>query len=132
MFLVNSRSHLVTSARLGSERQGLHLIRAHLLPKLRCHFAEFLHPSCLIRLRILTLSTCVGLGYGLHNLKLRGFSWKQGINHFISLETRYHASALIFRICLKDLPTRLNRDNHRPADLTFFVTPSQLSEVREY
>ena len=38
-------------------------MRAHLLPKLRCHFAEFLNQSSLERLRILTLPTCVGLRY---------------------------------------------------------------------
>ena len=44
-----------------------------------------------------------------HDLKLRGFSWKPGINHFVSVETRHHASALPPRICLRRLPTRLNR-----------------------
>ena len=38
--------------------------RAPLLPKLRGYFAEFLHPSSLTHLRILSLPTCVGLGYG--------------------------------------------------------------------
>ena len=66
------------------------------------------------------------------NLKLRGFSWKHGINRFVSIETRHHVSVLISRICLRDLPTRLNRDIQRPADLTFSVTPSQLREVQEY
>ena len=36
-----------------------------LIPKLRRQFAEFLQQSCLKRLGILYLSTCVGLGYGL-------------------------------------------------------------------
>ena len=36
----------------------------HLLPKLRCYFAEFLNKGSLTRLGILTLSTCVGLRYG--------------------------------------------------------------------
>ena len=45
--------------------RGLHILGAHLLPKLRCYFAEFLHPSSLKRLGILSLPTCVGLGYGL-------------------------------------------------------------------
>ena len=35
-----------------------------LLPKLRGHFAEFLNHSSLVRLGILYLTTCVGLGYG--------------------------------------------------------------------
>ena len=39
-------------------------MRAHLLPKLRCHFAEFLNQSSLKRLRILSPPTCVGLRYG--------------------------------------------------------------------
>ena len=42
------------------------------------------------------------------DLKLRGFSWKQSIWHFGSIEPRHHASALISRICLRDLPKRLN------------------------
>ena len=37
---------------------------AHLIPKLRCQFAEFLLLSSLKRLRILFLPTCVGLRYG--------------------------------------------------------------------
>ena len=37
---------------------------AHLLPKLRCQFAEFLLLSSLKRLRIFILPTCVGLRYG--------------------------------------------------------------------
>ena len=45
--------------------QGLHILGAHLIPKLRCKFAEFLLPSSLKRLRILILPTCVGLRYGL-------------------------------------------------------------------
>ncbi len=92
MFLVNSRSHLVSAASFCSDSKYLHIPEAYLLPKLRYHFAEFLHPSCLIRLRILTLSTCVGLGYGLLNLKLRGFSWKLGISCFSSVDDRHRIS----------------------------------------
>ncbi len=33
----------------------------------------------------------------------------------------HHASALIFRICLENQPTRLNRDNRRPANIAFSV-----------
>ena len=46
--------------------QGRTLTRAaaHLLPKLRCEFAEFLHKRSLKRLGILSPSTCVGLRYG--------------------------------------------------------------------
>ena len=45
-------------------RCSLHTNRAHLLPKLRCQFAEFLLQSSLKRLRILISPTCVGLRYG--------------------------------------------------------------------
>nr|ADI18282.1 hypothetical protein [uncultured Chromatiales bacterium HF0200_41F04] len=59
-------------------------------------------------------------------LKLRGFSWKQGINHFGPKKgPRHRISGLLSRIFLRELPTCLNRDNHHPADLTFSVTPSQ-------
>lgn len=67
---------------------------AHLLPKLRCYFAEFLNQSSLKHLRILSLPTCVGLRYGRHINSLRGFSWQHGINHFVGLSPRHHASAL--------------------------------------
>ena len=49
---------------IGLRPQGLHLLKAHLLPKLRCQFAEFLLPSSLKRLRILISRTSVGLRYG--------------------------------------------------------------------
>ena len=35
-----------------------------------------------MRLRIFISPTSVGLGYGRHDLKHRGFSWKHGIDHF--------------------------------------------------
>ena len=56
---------------------------AYLLPKLRYHFAEFLHPSSLKRLRIFSSPTRVGLQYGPCYLKLRGFSWELGISYFV-------------------------------------------------
>ena len=45
-------------------KQMVHLPKAHLLPKLRCQFAEFLLQSSLKRLRILISRTSVGLRYG--------------------------------------------------------------------
>ena len=82
MFLINSRSHRFSAAFLGFGGKPLHLPKAHLLPKLRCQFAEFLLLSSLKRLRIFILPTCVGLRYGPNGLKLSGFSWKQGIRDF--------------------------------------------------
>jgi hypothetical protein len=54
VFLVNSRLGLLSATPFGSVRWGLHLPGAHLLPKLRWHFAEFLNESSLMRLRILS------------------------------------------------------------------------------
>ena len=73
VFLVNSRLGLFTAAPFRSGREGLHVMRAHLLPKLRCYFAEFLHKGSLKRLWILTSPTCVGLRYGHPKLSLEVF-----------------------------------------------------------
>ena len=80
--MINSRSHRFSAAFFGFGRKALNLPKAHLLPKLRCQFAEFLLLSSLKRLRIFILPTCVGLRYGPDGLKLSGFSWKQGICSF--------------------------------------------------
>jgi len=71
-----------------------HLPRAHLLPKLRCQFAEFLNRSYLKRLGILSLPTCVGFRYGHPMNSTRGFSWKHGINHLLRVK-RVGASSLL-------------------------------------
>jgi hypothetical protein len=52
---------------------------AHLLPKLRCHFAEFLNQGSLKRLRILSLPTCVGLQYGHQADSLEAFLGSVGL-----------------------------------------------------
>ena len=64
MFLLNSRLGRFSAARLGSLRNGVHLLRAPLLPKLRGHFAEFLLRGSLEHLRLLASPTCVRLRYG--------------------------------------------------------------------
>ena len=40
-------------------------------------FAEFLEEQSPVRLGLLDLTTCVGLGYGPYILMLRSFSWKR-------------------------------------------------------
>ncbi len=80
--MLNSRLGLFTAARLGSRREGVHLLRAVLIPKLRTHFAEFLSEVSLKRLRILSPPTCVGLRYGWLYDSLRGFSRQPGIHRF--------------------------------------------------
>ena len=64
MFLVNSRHRRFSATPFGSTCETLHLMGAHLLPRLRCHFAEFLNQGSLKRLGILSPPTCVGLRYG--------------------------------------------------------------------
>ena len=73
MFLVNSRLGQFTAAPFRSSRKGFHVSRAHLLPKLRCYFAEFLHKGSLKRLWILTSPTCVRLRYGHPKFSLEVF-----------------------------------------------------------
>ena len=74
VFLVNSRLGLVTATPLDATREGLYLIGALLLPKLRSYVAEFLNQVSLEHLRILSSSTCVGLRYGQLYISLSGFS----------------------------------------------------------
>ena len=100
MFLVSSRHHLVTATSSGSYRKGNHHNEAHLLPKLRCQFAEFLKLGSLKRLGILSPPTCVGLRYGPMFRSTRGFSWKHGITNFALSED----DALSFLLALMGAP----------------------------
>jgi hypothetical protein len=128
--LINSRLPLVTATPLGSGGARLHLPGAHLLPKLRCQFAEFLNHGSLMRLGMLYPSTCVGLRYGHCTGSLRGFSWKPGLSHFgrAGARPRPHLSGLVKeRVCQLLPPTGLNRGVQSPADLPFFVPPSLLA-----
>ena len=55
------------------------------------------------------------------NLKLRGFSWKQGINGFRTVVRSSRVSVLCLRICLQTPPTHFHQDNRRLAHLAFSV-----------
>ena len=63
-------------------------------------------------------------------LKLRGFSWKHGINDFVSLSSRHNALMLTGEwICLPSPSTRLNRkSNNRLA----YPSPSPHRNNRWY
>ena len=61
--MINSRYRRFSATPSSSSGEHLHPTGAHLLPKLRCHFAEFLSQSSLTRLRMLSSPTCVGLRY---------------------------------------------------------------------
>ena len=78
MFLVNSRYRHFSAAPVSFASKLLHLMRAHLLPRLRCYFAEFLNQGSLKRLGILSLPTCVGLRYDHLNVSLEAFLGSMG------------------------------------------------------
>ena len=93
MFLINSCSHLVSATRLSSTREGLHqsertFSRSYgtILPS---SFSRVLSSALVFSTR----SPVSVWGTVAQYLKLRGFSWKHGINGFITLVTRHRISA---------------------------------------
>ena len=94
MFLVNSRYPRFSATLFGSVREGLHLVRAHLLPKLRCYFAEFLNQGSLKRLGILSLPTCVGLRYDHLIVSLEAFLGSMGLASLWGEAPPHHLSTL--------------------------------------
>ena len=124
MFLVNSRYRHFSATSFGSTREEFHLTEAHLLPKLRCYFAEFLNQGSLKRLGIFFLPTCVGLRYDHLIISLEDFLGSMGS---ISLWPEASSSRLGLekeRIYLLLQPTRLNRLFQQADDLPFCVPPS--------
>jgi hypothetical protein len=81
---------------------------------------------------MLYLTTCVGLGYDLQYLKLRGFSWKHSVSNFVTVVTRLVSQHIRNRIYLISLPTYFHADYQRRACLAFSVPPSQYWSVQEY
>ena len=120
MFLINSRSHRLSETSSRSGCFSLHATKAHLIPKLRCQFAEFLLLSSLKRLSIFSSPTSVGLRYGPAELELRGFSWK----HIQSLRSK-ESSMLCLGDPLTDLPVSLLRSQTGISNTRMiFNTPS--------
>ena len=105
MFLLNSRLGLFSAASF----------EAPLLPKLRGHFAEFLNKGSLVRLRILSSPTCVGLRYGHpHNCQRLFLSaWIHMLRYFNFAP--HHGSASWNAYFTTSLPNRLDRLYHQPA-----------------
>ena len=125
MFLVNSRHPHFSATSFGSKSKFFHLTEAHLLPKLRCQFAEFLNQSSLERLRILTPPTCVGLRYGHQTDSLEAFLGSMGSTSLRPKRTPHHLSVLAReRIYLLSPPTGLNPDIQHRTGLPFCVPPS--------
>ena len=96
------------------QQQVLSHKSAHLLPKLQCYFAQFLHSSSLTRLSILYSSTCVGFSTVYIYVQLSNFSWKHGFCLFIYSSVNYHSRLSINAIriylnsCLHDLSSNSN------------------------
>ncbi len=109
----------------------------HLLPKLRCHYAEFLNQSSLKRLGIFFPPTCVGLRYDHLIGSLEAFLVSMGLVTYFRLLGNVITSRCLqleLRICLEFPPTGLNQDIQHLDDLPFCV-PSSLSAnpvVQEY
>ena len=75
----------------------------HLLPKLRCHYAEFLNQGSLKRLGIFSPPTCVGLRYDHLIDSLEAFLGSMGsVTYSRLLGERHHLS--VFAIGIPDLP----------------------------
>jgi hypothetical protein len=106
--------------------QGFHTNEASLLPKLRDHFAEFLNEGSHERLRILSTPTCVGLWYGLPVSRLEVFLGSlDSVPSLARGLTPLPPQLKGIRIFLDSKPTLKNRDNQRPAHISFYVTPSR-------
>ena len=125
MFLVNSRYRRFSATPVSSASKSLHLKGVHLLPKLRCHFAEFLNQGSLKRLGILSLPTCVGLRYDHLDISLEAFLGSMGSISLLRKAHPHHFSALVKEwICLLLKPTSLNHLFQQVDDLPFCVPPS--------
>jgi hypothetical protein len=126
VFLLNSRLGLFTAASPSLEE-------APLLPKLQGHFAEFLGRDSLEHLRILSLTTCVGLRYGSCNCKrLAGFlgslirvtiSLPEGLEY-------YRVSARKADLPTSPLPTHFNVLFRQNADLS--LLRHHITQLHEY
>ena len=133
VFLLNSPSHLVTAADDSSVRKALH----HHQRTFSRSYGTIL-PSSFTRVlsSALVFSTRPPVsvwGTVNSNLKLRGFSWKQGISDFHTVVCSSRVSVLMpQRICLPRPPTSFHQDYQRLALLAFSVPSSQLPSVREY
>ena len=87
MFLLNSCVSLFSAAHFW----------APLLPKLRGYFAEFLNNASPVGLRILSSSTCVGLGYG-YSTNNSGFSWHRA--HILLYSISIHITSSLYTAVL--------------------------------
>ena len=124
MFLVNSRYHPLSATPFSSGSKSLHLIEAHLLPKLRCHFAEFLNQSCLIALGFSPYPPVLVWGTVEYITRLEDFLVSVGSITLRSKELVITSQSKRVRICLHSKPTGLNHLFQQVDDLPYCVPPS--------
>ena len=129
MFLINSRSHLVSAALFSSESKFLH-------QKGRTFSRSYgtILPSSFTRVLscALVFSTCLPVsvcGTVLYKLWLAAFPGSLALMTSLYTEVseplQPHRSIRV-RICLNSPTTLKDRDNQRPAHLAFFVPTSPL------
>jgi hypothetical protein len=123
VFLVNSRHPHFSATPFGSKSKFFHLVEAHLFPKLRCQFAEFLDQSSLERLRILTLPTCVGLRYDHRIDSLEAFLGSMGSTSLYPKRVPHHFSVLNERTDLPILSTYQLESGHPSPEWPTLLRP---------
>ncbi len=128
MFLLNSRSHLVSVAPRSVNRKGRTFSRSYgtILPS---SFTRVLSSA----LEFSSHPPVSVWGTDAIKLKLRGFSWKHSIDHSNLVRSSHsRLSVKRTRICLSPTPKRLDTQNQLCSGLAFSVTPSHLIAVQEY
>ena len=119
VFLINSPSHLVTATPDSSIRKGLHPRRTFsrsygsILPSSFTRVLSSAGYSLPDHLCRFSTMTC--------NLKLRGFSWKQGINGFHTVVRSSRGLSVVSPDLPETPPTHFHQDNRRLAHLAFSV-----------
>ena len=114
MFLINSRSHLVTATSQRSRSKSLHISRHTFFRSYGVNLPSSLTRVLSSALEFSSLPPVSVWGTVLTYLSLRSFSWKPGIYHFTTVVARYHVSELLARIYLSQLPTHLNLEQPSP------------------
>ena len=97
-------------------------------------FAEFLEDHSLVRLGLLALNTCVGLRYGLQQIKLRSFSWKRAPVNLDRPRPPHFHSTLVYRADLptQSIPTSFNAHIRQCAELSLLRHHIAVKQVLEY
>jgi hypothetical protein len=96
-------------------------------------FAEFLNERSPVDLRLLALSTCVGLRYGYNNTSLRSFSWHSALlSSFGLLLTSSCSIGIMLRGFASVAPSEPKPQSNKGQRVQECVTPSNIIVVQEY